>query len=90
MEHSGKSTGLHPSDAMNLFRKTVGATRAQYVTHLRTSRTQRLLATSNDKVVDEALSSGFNWLSCFYDVFKQACGRSPREYRERCRRFGLN
>ena len=90
VEHIGKSAGLHPNYAMNLFRKTVGTTLVHYVTRLRVSRAQQLLATSNDKVVDVALSSGFNSLSRFNDVFKKASGRSPREYRERCRRFGLN
>ena len=90
VEHIGKSAGLHPNYAMNLFRKTVGTTLGNYITRLRVSRAQQLLATSNDKVVDVALSSGFNSLSRFNDVFKKASGRSPREYRERCRKFGLN
>ena len=90
VEHIGKSAGLHPNYAMNLFRKTVGTTLVHYVTRLRVSRAQQLLATSNDKVVDVALSSGFNSLSRFNDVFKKACGSSPREYRGHCRRFGLN
>lgn len=90
VEHIGKSAGLHPNYAMNLFRKTVGTTLVHYVTRLRVSRAQQLLATSTDKIVDVALSSGFNSLSRFNDVFKKASGRSPREYRERCRRFGLN
>ena len=90
MEHIGKSAGLHPNYAMNLFRKTVGTTLVHYVTRLRVSRAQQLLATSNDKVVDVALNSGFNSLSRFNDVFKKTSGSSPREYRGRCRRFGLN
>jgi AraC family transcriptional regulator, melibiose operon regulatory protein len=90
VEIIGKSVGLHPNYAMNLFRKTVGTTLVSYVTRLRVSRAQQLLATSDDKVVDVALSSGFNSLSRFNDVFKKACGSSPRKYRERCRKFGLN
>jgi AraC-like DNA-binding protein len=90
VEHIGQSAGLHPNYAMSLFRKTVGTTLVHYVTRLRVSRAQQLLATSNDKVVDVALSSGFNSLSRFNDVFKKSCGTSPREYRERCRQLGLN
>jgi AraC-like DNA-binding protein len=90
VEHIGKSAGLQPNYAMNLFRKTVGTTFVNYITRLRVSRAQQLLATSNDKVLDVALSSGFNSLSRFNDVFKRACGSSPREYRERCRKFGFN
>lgn len=90
VEHIGKSAGLHPNYAMNLFRKTVGTTLVHYVMRLRVSRAQQLLATTNDKVVDVALSSGFNSLSRLNDVFKKSCGTSPREYRERCRKLGLN
>lgn len=90
VEHIGKSAGLHPNYAMSLFRKTIGTTLVHYVTRLRVSRAQQLLATTNAKVVDVALNSGFNSLSRFNDVFKRASGRSPREYREHCRKFGLN
>ena len=85
-----RSAGLHPNYAMNLFRKTLGTTLVNYVTRLRLSRAQQLLVTSDRKVVDVALSSGFNSLSRFNDVFKKTCGSSPREYRERCRKAGLN
>ena len=85
-----ESVGLHPNYVMNLFRRTFGTSLGQYVTRLRVSHAQQLLATSNAKVVDVALSSGFNSLSRFNDAFKKACGSSPREYRERWRRFGLN
>jgi AraC family transcriptional regulator, melibiose operon regulatory protein len=90
VELIGKSAGLHPNYAMNLFRKAVGTTLVHYITRLRVSRARQLLATSDDKVVDVALSSGFNSLSRFNDVFKRTCGSSPREYRERCRKYGLN
>jgi AraC family transcriptional regulator, melibiose operon regulatory protein len=90
VDHIGKSAGLHPNYAMNLFRKTVGTTLVHYMTRLRVSRAQQLLATSNDKVLDVAFSSGFNSLSRFNDVFKKTCGASPREYRERCQRVGSN
>lgn len=90
VEHIGKSAGLHPNYAMSLFRKTIGTTVVHYVTRLRVFRAQQLLTTSHDKVVDVALNSGFNSLSRFNDVFKKACGSSPREYRERCHKVGLN
>jgi AraC family transcriptional regulator, melibiose operon regulatory protein len=85
-----KSVGFHPNYAMNLFRKTFGTTLVQYVTCHRVSHAQRLLATSDQKVVDVALSSGFNSLSRFNDAFKKTCGCSPREYRERCHSLSSN
>jgi AraC-like DNA-binding protein len=88
VERVSKSVGLHPNYAMNLFRNTLGTSVLNYVTRLRVSRAQQLLATSDQKVVDVAMSSGFNSLSRFNDAFKEACGFSPRDYRVRCRRLG--
>jgi AraC-like DNA-binding protein len=90
LAHISQSAGFHPNYAMNLFRKTLGTTVVHYVTRLRVSHAQQILATSDQKVVDVAMSSGFNSLSRFNDVFKRACGYSPREYRERCRKVDLN
>lgn len=90
VEHISQSAGLHPNYAMSLFRKTLGTTFGNYITRLRVSRAQQLLVISDQKVVDVALVSGFNSLSRFNDVFKKACGSSPRDYRDRCRKLGLN
>jgi AraC family transcriptional regulator, melibiose operon regulatory protein len=86
----GKSVGFHPNYAMNLFRKTFGTTLVNYVTRHRVSHAQRLLAASDQKVVDVAMSSGFNSLSRFNEAFKKTCGCSPREYRERCHSVSFN
>jgi AraC family transcriptional regulator, melibiose operon regulatory protein len=85
-----KAVGFHPNYAMSLFRKTFGTTLVNYVTCHRVSHAQRLLAASDQKVVDVAMSSGFNSLSRFNEAFKKTCGCSPREYRERCQSFSLN
>ncbi|MFO1488635.1 MAG: helix-turn-helix domain-containing protein [Verrucomicrobiota bacterium] len=90
MELIGKSAGLDPNHAMGLFRKTVGTTLIHYVTRHRLSHAQHLLATTDSKVVDVAMLSGFNSLSRFNDVFKRECGCSPREYRNRSLPVGLN
>jgi AraC family transcriptional regulator, melibiose operon regulatory protein len=90
VELISKSVGYHPNYAMNLFRKTFGTTLVNYVTRHRVSHAQRLLATSDQKVVDVAMSSGFNSLSRFNDAFKKTCGCSPREYRERCHNVSFN
>ena len=72
---------LHPNYAMNLFQKTFGATLVDYLTQHRVSHAQRLLATSNAKIVDVAAESGFASISRFNIAFRQVCGCSPREYR---------
>jgi len=76
-----RAVGLHPNYAMNLFKKAFGTTLIDYLTHHRVSHAQRLLATTDDKIVDVAFSSGFNSISRFNEAFRRACGCSPREYR---------
>ena len=48
----------------------------------RVSHAQRLLATTDMKIVDVAFDSGFTSISRFNDAFRRACGCSPREYRQ--------
>ena len=76
-----REVGLHPNYAMNLFKKTFNLTLNDYVTQHRMSHAQRLLATSDNKIVDIALESGYPTLSRFYEAFKKSCGCSPSRYR---------
>ncbi|MDQ8179346.1 helix-turn-helix domain-containing protein [Pelagicoccus sp. SDUM812005] len=84
-ESIGKAVDLHPNYAMNLFKKTFGTTLVDYITHHRVSHAQRLLITTDDKILDVAMASGFNTLSRFNEAFRRACGCSPKEYRKRQR-----
>lgn len=81
----GKSVGLHPNYAMSLFKKTFGTTLNDYLTSHRISRAQRLLATTDEKIVDVALSSGFASVSRFNAAFRKTCDCAPREYRQQHR-----
>lgn len=83
-----RAVGLHPNYAMSLFRKLSGMSLLDYVTRHRVSHAQRLLATTDDKVVDIAFASGFGSVSRFYVVFQRACGLSPNAYRASLRFSG--
>ncbi|MFT3780590.1 MAG: helix-turn-helix domain-containing protein [Nibricoccus sp.] len=83
VDQIGAEVGLHPNYAMSLFKKTFGTTLIDYLTHHRISHAQRLLATTDRKIVDIAFNSGFNSISRFNEAFRRACGCSPREYRLR-------
>jgi AraC-like DNA-binding protein len=85
VEEIGRRVGLHPNYAMGLFKRSVGVTIIDYVTKHRVSHAQRLLATTDTKIVDVALSSGFASTSRFYAAFRQECGCSPRLYRQQHR-----
>ncbi|MDQ8199718.1 helix-turn-helix domain-containing protein [Pelagicoccus enzymogenes] len=80
-EQIGEATGIHPNYAMNLFKKAFGTTLINYLTHHRISHAQRLLVTTDLKILDIAMESGFHTLSRFNSAFRQTCGCSPREYR---------
>lgn len=77
----GQEVGLHPNYAMGLFKKAFGTTLIDYLTHHRVSHAQRLLATTDEKIVEVAFSSGFNSISRFNEAFRRACGCTPRDYR---------
>jgi AraC-like DNA-binding protein len=81
VEDIGRAVRLHPNYAMSLFRKAFGTTLIAYLTHHRVSHAQRLLATTDEKIVDIAYNSGFNSISRFNEAFRHACGCSPRAYR---------
>jgi len=77
-----KAVGLHPNYSMNLFRRAFGMTMTSFITQHRISHAQRLLLTSDAGVLEVALAAGFQSLSRFNEVFKAACGCSPRDYRK--------
>ncbi len=76
-----RDVGLHPDYAATLFRKICGLSLVDYVNEHRISHAQRLLATTDSKIVDIAFLSGFGAASRFYSTFKKACGRTPKAYR---------
>ena len=78
----GREVGLHPNYAMGLFKRAFGTTLIDYLTHHRVSHAQRLLATTDEKVVEIAFGSGFNSISRFNEAFRRACGSTPRKYRQ--------
>jgi len=93
-EHYGKdlsiadvavAVGLHPNYAMTLFKKTMGVSLLEYVTQHRLSHAQRLLATTDAKMLEIAMDAGFGSSSRFYAAFQKGCGCSPRVYRARLR-----
>lgn len=81
VEEIGEVVGLHPNYAMSLFKKTFGITLINYITQHRVSHAQRLLATTDAKILDIALASGFTSTSRFNAAFSAECGCSPRTYR---------
>ncbi len=82
------SVDLHPDYAATLFRKTFGITLNSLITRHRVAEAQRLLITSNEQLVNVALSSGFDSLSRFNRAFKEVTGTTPSGFRKQCRSSG--
>lgn len=80
-----RSVNLHENYAMTLFHKAFGIRLVEYINQHRISHAQRLLATSDQKIVDVAFASGFNSISRFNSVFRHACNCTPRQYRQQNR-----
>jgi AraC-like DNA-binding protein len=74
--------GLNPNYTSGLFQKTFGTTISAFITEHRISHAQRLLITTDSKILEIALASGFNTLSRFNRAFLERCGCTPREYRQ--------
>jgi AraC-like DNA-binding protein len=77
-----QSVGLHPDYANRLFKKSFGQTMKDFLTEQRIMHAQRLLLSTNEKVIEIALASGFNSLSRFNASFLASCKITPKEYRK--------
>ena len=68
------------------FARVTGLTPHRYVLRARLRRAAVRLATSDARVVDVAMSSGFRDVSNFNHAFRAEFGTTPRQHRERLRR----
>lgn len=76
-----KAVGLHANYAMAVFKKNCGTSLGQYIARLRVWHAQRLLLTTDAKVLEVMFDSGFRSASRFYETFAKIAGHSPRDYR---------
>ena len=65
-----------------VFKQVMHMTFYQYVTKVRISHSQLLLADASISITDIAIASGFSGSSAFSRVFRQETGKSPSEFRK--------
>ena len=66
-----------------IFKKEIGMSFDEYCITLRLARAEELLLGTSEKIIDIAMSLGFNNVSYFNRVFKNRYGVSPSEYRRK-------
>ncbi|MDO8539986.1 MAG: helix-turn-helix domain-containing protein [Opitutaceae bacterium] len=76
---------LHPNYAMPLFQRHCGVTIHDYLMQYRLTHAQWLLLTTDEKIIDVALASGFGSLSSFYEAFTRIAKEPPQTFRRRMR-----
>lgn len=79
------AVGVSPHHAMAAFRRVFGMSVVEYLTRRRVAHAQRLLTTTDARILDVCFEVGFGSTSRFHEAFARYCGCSPREYRARAR-----
>ena len=72
---------IHPVHLAREFRKAYGCTLGEYLRSLRINFCCDRLSSSNDSLVEIALTAGFSSQSHFSRVFKRQTGTTPNEFR---------
>lgn len=75
-----KAVHLSPSYFSNLFKKEMGVTLAQYITHCRMEKAKELVL-EGMQVQDIAGSLGYEDRPYFTELFKKHTGMTPTEFR---------
>lgn len=85
LEGLAQMAGLSVSHYSRLFKKYIGYSPIDYLTHLRIDRAKELLALSDYKLKSVANSVGYSDEFYFSRIFKKIEGISPREYAKKNR-----
>jgi len=78
--------GLHPTNAMAVFKRVLGVTIAQYIRRQRLSRAMMMLVDTDLSIAEIAFGCSYGSLSQFYVEFQKHCRSTPRQYRLEFRR----
>jgi len=86
MKSIASALGLNPRYMMGVFKRMTGMTILEYLHRLRISHARQQLISTDCKIIDVALESGFQSVSAFYAAFQRFGSKdSPRAFRRRNR-----
>jgi AraC-like DNA-binding protein len=77
-----EAADLNPNYAVTLFHTKCGTHISDFIMMLRVYEAQRLLLTTDMKIIDIAMDAGFGSMSNFYKCFKRFCRKNPKDYRK--------
>ena len=77
-----KKAGMTESSFSRRFSAVNGISFKKYVVEKKIQQAMHLLQTTNRKMIDIALDSGFDSVSGFYDAFKKRTGTTPGKFAE--------
>ncbi|MHB8883844.1 MAG: helix-turn-helix domain-containing protein [Methylovirgula sp.] len=81
-----RAAGLTPMHFAAQFRAATGRRPHEYLLRCRIALAMELLADSNERLVDVALSTGFQTQAHFTTVFKRFAGTTPHRWRHEARK----
>lgn len=73
---------IHRSTLSSIFKKNTQMCAKEYITRTRINKAEHLLTTTDDKISEVALNSGFSDPNYFSRMFRKIRGMTPREYRD--------
>lgn len=85
VQEAAGATGLSVGHFCAFFREMTGKTFVEYLNGYRISQAAELLRTTDRKILDIALSVGFENVSYFVNLFGRAMNETPYAYRKRMR-----
>jgi transcriptional regulator GlxA family with amidase domain len=65
------------------FKQAIGVTPIEYLQRTRIEAAKKLLAQTDQSVLEVMLNSGYNDLKSFRQLFKKSTGVTPKEYRDK-------
>lgn len=82
----GEAVGLHPNYLMQAFKRACGMSLWEYVLRVRVAHAERLLAFTDEGVLDVSTATGFGSTSQFYEAFNKYRDTTPGRFRRKLRK----
>ncbi|MCE6993191.1 helix-turn-helix domain-containing protein [Dyadobacter sp. CY323] len=74
---------VSPRNAVRRFKQATGVTPTEYLQRTRIEAAKKLLAQTNQNLVEIMLNSGYSDLKSFRELFKKSTGLTPKAYRDK-------